>query len=60
VSLGESDQRIQSEITDPIRVTPNNPYALALASQQPISFKAKAEINEDGEITRLFISDLAQ
>lgn len=59
VSLGDSEQRIQSEITDPIRVMPNNPYALALASQQPLSFRAKAEIDEDGEITRLFISDLA-
>jgi len=59
VSIGDSDQRIQAEITDPIRVIPNNPYALALASQQPLAFKAKAEIDEDGEIAKLYISDLA-
>jgi hypothetical protein len=59
VSLGGSDQRIQAEITDPIRAVPNNPYALALASQQPISFLAKAEVDEDGEIAKLYISDLA-
>jgi hypothetical protein len=59
VSLGESEQRLPAEITDPIRVMPNNPYALALASQQPISFMAKAELDEGDDITKLYISDLA-
>ncbi|WP_146009828.1 DUF7946 domain-containing protein [Janthinobacterium sp. ROICE36] len=59
VSLSESEPRIQCEITDPIRSLPNNPYALALASQAPLSFLAKAEIDEDGVIAKLFISDLA-
>lgn len=59
VTLGDSDQRLQCEITDPIRSLPNNAYALALASQKQLSFVAKAEIDEDGEITRLYISDLA-
>jgi hypothetical protein len=59
VSIEDAELRIASEITDPVRSLPNNPYALALASQQQISFRAKAEIDENGEIIRLFISDLA-
>lgn len=59
VSLGESEHRLPAEITDPIRVMPNNPYALALASQQALSFMAKAELDENGEIAKLYISDLA-
>jgi hypothetical protein len=59
VSIDAGDQRIQAEITDPIRAVPNNPYALALASQTPIAFLAKAELDEDQEITKLYISDLA-
>jgi hypothetical protein len=58
ISLDDNEQRIQSEITDPIRSLPNNGYALALASQEKIRFRAKAEIDENGEIVRLFISDL--
>jgi hypothetical protein len=59
VSLGESDQRLAAEITDPIRVLPNNAYAMALASQQSLAFMAKAELGEDGDIAKLYISDLA-
>jgi len=59
VSLGDSDSRVQAEITDPIRMAPNNPYALALAAQVKIEFLAKAEVDEDREIVKLYISDLA-
>jgi hypothetical protein len=59
VSLGDSDSRVQAEITDPIRMVPNNPYALALAAQVKIEFLAKAEVDEDREIVKLYISDLA-
>lgn len=61
VVLDEEDfegGRITAEITDPIRMVPNNPYAMALASREPISFSAKAELGEDGDIVKLFISDL--
>jgi len=60
VSLGDSDARIQAEITDPIRMAPNNPYALALAAQVKIDFLAKAEVDVEQEIVKLYISDLAQ
>lgn len=59
VSLSDDDGRIQAEITDPIRAQPNNAYAMALASQAQLAFMAKAELDEDGAISKLYISDLA-
>lgn len=59
VSFPDDEARIQAEITDPIRALPNNAYAMALASQTPIPFMAKAETDEDGAISKLYISDLA-
>lgn len=52
----DADQRYRGEITDPLVLKPNNPYALALASQRPIIVRAKA-VTKDGALERLFISD---
>jgi hypothetical protein len=59
VSFPDDETRIQAEITDPIRALPNNAYAMAFASQTPLAFMAKAEMDEDGAIAKLYISDLA-
>lgn len=59
VALPADEARIPAEITDPIRVQPNNAYAMALASQASIAFMAKAELDEDGVIAKLYISDVA-
>lgn len=50
------EQRYRGEITDPLVLKPNNPYALALASQRPLTVRAKA-VTKDGDLERLFISD---
>jgi hypothetical protein len=57
ITLKNETTRIQGQISDPLCLIPNNPYALALASCQIIQFTAKATTDEDGEITKLFITD---
>ncbi|MCA0304557.1 MAG: hypothetical protein LCH95_19285 [Proteobacteria bacterium] len=52
----EPDQRCRGAITDPAVMQPNNPYALALAAQRPLTVRAKA-VTRDGALERLFISD---
>lgn len=52
--------RINATITDPVGRTANNPYALAMAHAVPLAFSAKAEMDPDGNIVRLYISDLAK
>lgn len=58
VTLGSDEARTSGQVTDPILTIPNNPYALALASGASIKFRAKAGIDEDGNITKLYISEL--
>jgi hypothetical protein len=52
------ETRISSVITDPIGQRPGNPYAQAMAKLQTIRFTAKAEIDQDGDLINLYISDL--
>lgn len=61
VSLDEEagSARIPAVITDPLGFIPGNAYAVAMAQAQPIRFLAKAELNPNGEIVKLYISDLA-
>lgn len=57
--LGDAeDKRISAVITDPQLQQSNNPYSLAFAAGEAISVIAKALI-KDGEVDRLFISDVA-
>lgn len=56
---GDPDCRIASIITDPIGQRPGNSYATAMSNLASISFIAKAEIDADGVIVKLYISDLA-
>lgn len=55
----ESDltSRISAKIVDPEVRLPNNPYVTALSKLSIISFTAKAEVDEEGNIVNLYISD---
>lgn len=53
------DHRIPGEITDPLLLTPNNPYSEAFAAQAWIRVKGKPELSE-GDIQRSYISDLGR
>lgn len=55
----EPAARIPAVINDPIGRTANNPYALAMAQIRSIRFMAKAEVDDEGAIIKLYISDLA-
>ncbi len=53
----DPDHRTNGEITDPVLLTPNNPYSAALDSQRWLAVIGKAQL-KDGEIEKLYISDL--
>lgn len=53
-----SDMRIACVITDPLLQVSGNLYVQAFADGKPIRFKAKAQLNSEGDITKLFISDV--
>lgn len=61
VALEGDDQsgRIAATITDPLGRVAQNPYVLAMAQIRPISFMAKAEVDAEGGIVKLYISDVA-
>jgi len=61
VTLDETtpEERTAALVTDPRVRLPNNPYVSAMAELQPIRFQAKAEINPEGTVTKLYISDTA-
>ncbi|MBM7045219.1 hypothetical protein [Rhizobium lusitanum] len=62
VSVAESDKpgkRIPGQITDPQVALPGNPYSTAFDSQLKISVRCKPQYS-DGELDRLFISDIAR
>jgi len=46
-------------VTDPYVSRPNNPYVSAMADTMPLRFRAKAERDINGNIIRLYISDIA-
>lgn len=54
----EAAPRIVAIITDPAGRVANNAYVRAMSEIRSIAFIAKAEIDHDGNIVRLYISDL--
>jgi hypothetical protein len=54
----DRNERTNGEITDPILLMPNNPYPAALNSHRWLAVVGKPQL-KDGEIERLYISDLA-
>lgn len=56
---GDPDIRIPAAITDPVGQRPGNPYATAMLHLSTIRFLAKAELDQDGTIVKLYISDQA-
>lgn len=61
IALDDSspEDRIPAIVTDPSVQRAANPYVTAMSALQTIKFKAKAELDADGEIVRLHISDVA-
>lgn len=58
VSLeSDPENRVAAKIVDPVVSLPNNPYAQALSQIATITFTAKAEIDLEGNIVTLYISD---
>lgn len=53
----DAGTRLNAKIIDPIVGLPNNPYAIALSEASSITFAAKAEIDEQGNVTMLYITD---
>ena len=49
---------VSAIISDPIFALPGNPYAISMANREQIKFLAKAEIDQDGNITKLYVSDM--
>jgi hypothetical protein len=54
----DPEHRTGGEITDPIILSPNNPYSAALSAQRWLPVVGKPQL-KDGEIERLYNSDLA-
>lgn len=59
VMLDGNEKPVAGKILDPVCEQPNNPYATALASQMPIAFVAKYELDAEGVLTKLHIFDTA-
>lgn len=59
VSLeSDPDTRIVASITDPVGQQPGNAYASAMRDLITVKFRAKAETDNDGNVVKLYISDL--
>lgn len=56
----DPETRVAAKIVDPVVSLPNNPYAQALSQIATITFTAKAEIDSDGNVVALYISDCEQ
>lgn len=54
------DERLPAVVTDPSVQRPSNAYVSAMATLSPIKFVAKAELDANGSIVRLHISDVAR
>ena len=59
VSLDDDpdDMRINGLISDPMLQVSSNPYVVAFANNEKLKFQAKAQLNSNGDIVKLFISD---
>lgn len=59
VSLDDDpdDMRIIGLITDPLLQVSNNAYVVAFANNAKLKFQAKAQLDQNGDIVKLFISD---
>lgn len=55
----ETGSRVQAIISDPIGKIAGNPYVTSMGQIVPISFQAKAEVDPDGNVVKLYISDVA-
>lgn len=53
----ETGRRTNAVISDPIGKRPGNPYVLAMSQGARIAFIAKPEVDADGDVVRLHISD---
>jgi len=56
----DPETRVASIITDPIVTRPRNRYAEAMSNLLPVKISAKAEVNQDDEIVKLYISDITE
>jgi len=54
----DAEDRTSAVVTDPSVQRPNNPYVTAMSKLSPIRFLAKAELDADGVLTKLHISDV--
>ena len=57
VTLDGEVSRIPAIVVDPVFNRPNNRYVEAMASADSIRFLAKADLDPDGNLVRLYISD---
>ena len=53
----DSNVRINGVISDPALAFPGNPYIESFVKDQLITVTAKAQIDKDGDVTKLFIID---
>ncbi|WP_250492809.1 hypothetical protein [Caballeronia sp. GAWG1-1] len=60
VTLEGEPSRIPAIVTDPIFNRPNNPYVEAMACAISLRFLAKADLDADGNPSKLYISDTAE
>jgi hypothetical protein len=60
ITLDGETSRLPALVTDPIYNRPNNPYVEAMAASRPLRFVAKAELDQDGNPVKLYISDTAE
>lgn len=57
---GTETGRVPILISDPLLRQPGNVYLTALAHMQPLHFLARASVDANGEISRLYVSGLVQ
>jgi len=60
LALEGATSRIPAIVVDPIFDRPNNRYVKAMTSADPIRFLAKAELDDEGNPIRLYISDTSK
>lgn len=56
----DPELRVTSVITDPLVTRPRNSYATAMSELRHVKLTAKAEVDQDGGIVKLYISDIAE
>lgn len=59
ITLDSDSERLSCQILDPAHALPGNAYVEALASGERITVLAKAELDVDGGILKLFVLDTA-